>query len=90
MLFVKDTVLPNVTSGNLLNLPRMTSETRPEINNSEDDLIEVGNDDENSIDTIYQGTPGPVSSNEFLTLVAKKKNVRNDRLRTRTLILIYK
>lgn len=39
----------------------MTSETHPEINDSEDDFIEVGNDDENSIDTLFQETPGSVS-----------------------------
>lgn len=71
MLFVKDTLLPNVTSGNLPT--PMISETHSEINDSEDDFIEIGNYEENVNEGLLQETLGSVSSNEFSTPAQKKK-----------------
>jgi len=71
MLFVKDTLIPSVTSGNLPTT--MTSETRSEINDSEDESIEIGNYEENSTDGLLPETPASFSSNEFSTPALKKK-----------------
>jgi hypothetical protein len=71
MLFVKDSLIPSVTSGNLPT--HMTSETRSEINDSEDDSIEIGNYEENSTDGLLSETPASFSSNEFSTPSLKKK-----------------
>lgn len=72
MLFVKDTLIPSVTSGNLPTL--MISETRSEINDSEDDSIEIGNYEESSTDGLLSETPASISSNEFSTTAQKKKS----------------
>ncbi|CAI6357129.1 unnamed protein product [Macrosiphum euphorbiae] len=74
MLFVKDTLLPNVTSGNLPT--PMISETHSEINDSEDDFIEIGNYEENVNEGLLQETLGSVSSNEFPTPEKKGKKPR--------------
>lgn len=78
MLFVKDTLIPSVTSGNLPT--PMISETRSEVNDSEDDSIKIVNYEESSTDGLLPKTPASVSSNEFST-PAQKKNVRNDVLK---------
>jgi len=70
MLFVKDTLLPNVSSGNLPT--PMISETHSEINDSEDNFIEIGNYEENVNEGLLQETLGSVSSNEFPTPAQKK------------------
>jgi len=70
MLFVKDTLIPSVTSGNLPTT--MTSETRSEINDSEDESIEIGNYEENSTDGLLPETHASFSSNEFSTPALKK------------------
>jgi len=74
MLFVKDTLIPSVTSGNLpTTMTSETSETRSEINDSEDESIEIGNYEENSTDGLHPETPASFSSNEFSTPALKKK-----------------
>lgn len=63
MLFVKDTLLPSATSGNLSNHIMM-----PYGNDSEDDSVENSNNEETTTDRSFSGTPRSVSSNEFINL----------------------
>lgn len=63
MLFVKDTLLPSTTSGNLSNHIMM-----PYGNDSEDDSVENYNNEETTTDRSFSETPRSVSSNEFINL----------------------
>lgn len=82
MLFVKDTLLPSATSGNLSNNIIMSHD-----NDSEDDSVENDNNEEISIEGSFSETPISVSSNEFISLqtATSQKKIRSRKRRTEDL-----